>query len=165
MKDKLSRREALELGLGAVALGASGYAMSAVKTEPAQGQQEAKPMSTLAEFNKYGEELERSLMLRTSPIAVKMLEKEADIPKEAVRPEEGSQMSSRAVPGFCPIAAGRDDRSHVERRQLVPDRCHGLRIGQKAGICRKMDSPVRVLRAWEVYRHCLGAFEERQFHA
>ncbi len=45
------------------------------------------PMPTLAEFHTYGEELERMLMLRTSPIAVKMLEKEADIPAEAVRPK------------------------------------------------------------------------------
>ncbi len=43
-------------------------------------------MTTLSEFNKYGEELERIIHLRTSPLAVKMLEKEADIPKGAVRP-------------------------------------------------------------------------------
>jgi uncharacterized protein (DUF169 family) len=43
-------------------------------------------MTNLSEFNKYGEELERLMHLRTSPIAVKMLEKEADIPKGAVRP-------------------------------------------------------------------------------
>jgi uncharacterized protein (DUF169 family) len=43
-------------------------------------------VTTIAEFNKYGEELERMLHLRTSPIAVKMLEKEKDIPKGAVRP-------------------------------------------------------------------------------
>ncbi len=45
-------------------------------------------MTTLAEYNRYGEELERVLRLRTSPIAVKMLEKEGDIPKEAVRPKK-----------------------------------------------------------------------------
>jgi uncharacterized protein (DUF169 family) len=44
-------------------------------------------MTTIAEFNSYGEELEKLLMLRTSPIAVKMLEREADIPKEAIRPK------------------------------------------------------------------------------
>jgi uncharacterized protein (DUF169 family) len=43
-------------------------------------------VTTIVEFNKYGEELERMLHLRTSPIAVKMLEKEKDIPKGAVRP-------------------------------------------------------------------------------
>ncbi len=43
-------------------------------------------MTALSEFNKYGEDLERQLLLRTSPIAVKMLEKEADIPKGSIRP-------------------------------------------------------------------------------
>jgi uncharacterized protein (DUF169 family) len=43
-------------------------------------------VTTIAEFNKYGEELERMMHLRTSPIAVKMVEKEKDIPKGAVRP-------------------------------------------------------------------------------
>ena len=44
-------------------------------------------MTTVKDFNRYGEELERILMLRTSPIAVKMLEKEEDIPAEAIRPK------------------------------------------------------------------------------
>jgi uncharacterized protein (DUF169 family) len=44
-------------------------------------------MTTVKDFNSYGEELEKLLLLRTSPIAVKMLEKETDIPKEAVRPK------------------------------------------------------------------------------
>ncbi len=44
-------------------------------------------MATVKEFNHFGEELEKILILRTSPVAVKMLEKEADIPKEAVRPK------------------------------------------------------------------------------
>jgi uncharacterized protein (DUF169 family) len=43
-------------------------------------------MTTLKEYNSYGEELERSLLLKTSPIAVKMLEKEGDIPEGAIRP-------------------------------------------------------------------------------
>ena len=43
-------------------------------------------MTTVAEYNRYGEELERTLILRTSPIAVKMLESEKDIPEGAVRP-------------------------------------------------------------------------------
>ncbi len=43
-------------------------------------------MTTIADFNRCGEELERLLMLRTSPLAVKMLAKESDIPSGAVRP-------------------------------------------------------------------------------
>jgi uncharacterized protein (DUF169 family) len=45
-------------------------------------------MSTISEFNQYGEEMEKVLILRTSPIAVKMLEKESDMPKSAIRPQK-----------------------------------------------------------------------------
>jgi uncharacterized protein (DUF169 family) len=45
-------------------------------------------MSTVKEFNRCGEELEKTLLLRTSPVAVKMLVKEADIPTGAVRPKK-----------------------------------------------------------------------------
>jgi len=45
-------------------------------------------MTTLKEYNSYGEDLERLLLLRTSPIAVKMLEKEEDIPEGAIRPKK-----------------------------------------------------------------------------
>ena len=45
-------------------------------------------MTTLTDLNRLGEELERMLILRTSPIAVKMLEKEADIPEGAIRPKK-----------------------------------------------------------------------------
>lgn len=43
-------------------------------------------MPTRKDYNRYGEELEQILLLQSSPIAVKMLEKEADIPEGAVRP-------------------------------------------------------------------------------
>jgi uncharacterized protein (DUF169 family) len=43
-------------------------------------------MTTLDEYHKYGEDLERLMRLRTSPLAVKMLKKEADIPPGAIRP-------------------------------------------------------------------------------
>lgn len=45
-------------------------------------------MTTLKEYNSYGADLERLLLLRTSPLAVKMLVKEADIPEGAIRPEK-----------------------------------------------------------------------------
>ncbi len=44
-------------------------------------------MTTLSEFNRYGIELENLLGLGSSPVAVKMLEKEADIPEDAIRPK------------------------------------------------------------------------------
>lgn len=45
-------------------------------------------MTTVNECNRYGEELETLLHLQTSPIAVKMLETEADIPPDALRPKK-----------------------------------------------------------------------------
>jgi uncharacterized protein (DUF169 family) len=86
-KDTLTRREALRIGMGAVALGASSANASVAQTAQKAVPGEAYPAPALDEFKKYGEELETSLLLRTSPIAVKMLEKEADIPKEAFHPK------------------------------------------------------------------------------
>jgi uncharacterized protein (DUF169 family) len=43
-------------------------------------------VTTLKEYNRCGEELESFLLLRTSPIAVKMIEQEQDITAEAIRP-------------------------------------------------------------------------------
>ena len=45
-------------------------------------------MTSIQDYNNYGKELEELLGLKTSPVAVKMLEKEADIPPEAVRPKK-----------------------------------------------------------------------------
>lgn len=45
-------------------------------------------MTTISEYNSYGEDLEKLLILRTSPLAVKMLEKESDIPEGAIRPKK-----------------------------------------------------------------------------
>jgi uncharacterized protein (DUF169 family) len=44
-------------------------------------------MTTIADFSQCGEDLERLLVLRTSPIAVKMLETEEDIPIGTYRPK------------------------------------------------------------------------------
>lgn len=44
-------------------------------------------MTGTKDYNKYGEELESLLLLQTSPVAVKMLEKESDIPEETLRPK------------------------------------------------------------------------------
>ncbi len=45
-------------------------------------------MTTVKEFNRCGEELEKLLLLRTSPVAVKMIKKKADIPAGALRPKK-----------------------------------------------------------------------------
>ena len=45
-------------------------------------------MATIKEFNRCGEELEKILLLKTSPVAVKMIQKKADIPVGALRPKK-----------------------------------------------------------------------------
>jgi uncharacterized protein (DUF169 family) len=84
MKNILTRRQALELGLGAVALGASGAATAVAQTANIPGENRAPGPDT---FHAYGEQLETSLLLRTSPVAVKMLRSEAEIPEGAFRPK------------------------------------------------------------------------------
>jgi len=44
-------------------------------------------LTTLKEYQSYGEALEKYLLLKTSPIAVKMLERKEDIPEGAMRPK------------------------------------------------------------------------------
>jgi uncharacterized protein (DUF169 family) len=43
-------------------------------------------MANTSEYYRFGEEIERLLLLKTSPIAVKMIEKEGDIPEGTFRP-------------------------------------------------------------------------------
>lgn len=45
-------------------------------------------MASLSDLSQYGEEIETRMLLRTSPIAVKLLETESDIPEGAVRPKK-----------------------------------------------------------------------------
>ncbi len=45
-------------------------------------------MPTIKEYNQWGKDLETYLKLKTFPIAVKMLEKEEDIPEGAIRPKK-----------------------------------------------------------------------------
>ena len=52
-------------------------------------------MFSLSDLNGFGEEMERRLQLPTSPVAVKLLEKEGDIPAGAIRPkrDRGSHLA------------------------------------------------------------------------
>jgi uncharacterized protein (DUF169 family) len=44
-------------------------------------------MTSLNELNSYGDEIKQLLELKTFPIAIKFLEKESDIPKDAIKPK------------------------------------------------------------------------------
>ena len=45
-------------------------------------------MPSITDYNRCGQELERRLILKTSPIAIKMLESEKEIPDGAIRPKK-----------------------------------------------------------------------------
>ncbi len=88
MGNSYSRREMIGLGIGAAAFGAYGIANAAVqkeKSEPLNADDEQHTM--LDDHKKCGDDLERILLLRSAPVAVKMLRTEADIPEGAVRPK------------------------------------------------------------------------------
>ena len=101
-------------------------------------------MTTQKEFNEYGELLEKTLRMHTSPLAVKMLENEADIPDEAYRPKRDDDVHYSQCQAFamsrrdkktvamlkednwCPApitAYGLDDRP--ERPDMVPGQAMG----------------------------------------
>ena len=151
MKRKYSRREAIKLGMSTAAIGVTGSAISAA-TETISNLQEANKMSTISDFNKYGEELEKTLILRTSPIAVKMLEKESDIPQGAIRPKkdrgyhlaqcqafgfsrrEGQTIAMLKEDNWCPtsiIAYGLEKKPDSLAKWVHPYDCfeHGKYIG------------------------------------
>jgi uncharacterized protein (DUF169 family) len=58
-------------------------------------------MTAVSNFNSYGEELERLLQLRTSPIAIRLLVKEKDIPKGAIRPKRDLGCHLALCQGFA----------------------------------------------------------------
>lgn len=58
-------------------------------------------MTTLSNFNSYGEELEKRLLLKTFPVAIKLLEKEKDIPEEATRPKRDLGFHIALCQGFA----------------------------------------------------------------
>ena len=88
MKNRYTRREALELRLGAAVLGATGAAAAVAQSAQKPGSKQEGRIPDLDAFKKYGEDLEIKLILRTSLIALKMLEKESEIPEGAFRPKK-----------------------------------------------------------------------------
>jgi uncharacterized protein (DUF169 family) len=151
LTDQYSRREAIKIGMSAAALGVAG-ATTSTSEEKASNAQETKQMSLISEFNGYGEELEKALMLRTSPIAVKMIEKESDIPKGAIRPKkdrgihiaqcqafslsrrEGTTVAMLKEDNWCPtsiIAYGLEKKPESLAKWVHPYDCfdHGKYVG------------------------------------
>ena len=83
-------------------------------------------MATIKEFNRCGEELEKILLLRTSPVAVKMLEKESDIPKGALRPKKDRNIHYAQCQAFALSRRDGTTSRHAQGRPLVPRRPDGF---------------------------------------
>jgi len=85
-------------------------------------------MKTMSAFNRCGEELEMRLLLRTSPVAIKMLEREEDIPRGALRPKKDLGVHL----GLCQaFAKSRRERATVAMLKedhwcFLPVIAHGL---------------------------------------
>jgi uncharacterized protein (DUF169 family) len=119
-------------------------------------------MTSLKEFNSYGEILEKFFIFKTSPLAVKMIVSESDIPKNAYRPKRDdgyhySQCQAFALSrrekktvamlkedNWCPApitAFGLDERP--ERPDMVPGKPMGyycFKPGKYIGI---LTAPLR----------------------
>jgi uncharacterized protein (DUF169 family) len=67
-------------------------------------------MTEVNNFNGYGEELESLLQLRTSPIAIRLLKREEDIPKGAIRPKRDLGVHLGLCQGF---AMSRRDKATI----------------------------------------------------
>lgn len=103
-------------------------------------------MAAVSEFNTYGEELEARLLLKTSPIAIKMLKTEADIPKGAMRPRRDTGSHLDLCQGF---AMSRRERAVVAMLKedhwcYVPVIAHGLVEPPDYLLEGNMDFPSRV---------------------
>jgi len=103
-------------------------------------------MKTLSDFNAYGEELEARLLLKTSPIAIKMLRTETDIPEGAMRPMKDTGLHLDLCQAF---AISRRERGTVAMLKedhwcYVPVIAHGLAEPPDYVLEGNMDFPARV---------------------
>ena len=86
-KKEISRRDFIkETAAGSVVVAASGALAGKARAKASPGaESEGISMET---YNTYGEDLEKILILKTYPIAIKMLKNESEIPKGAIRPKK-----------------------------------------------------------------------------
>jgi uncharacterized protein (DUF169 family) len=105
-------------------------------------------MATVKDFNRYGEELENLLGLHTSPIAVKMLEKEEDIPEGAIRPKKDRSYHLAQCQAFA-----MSRRERVTVAMLKEDNwCPGAVISY--GLVPKPDDPAaRAQNTYECFEY------------
>ena len=95
--DGLTRRNFVASAAAAVVAGSTGFANIADATAEQPDQEPATPVETM---NTYGSDLLNMLVLRTYPIAIKMLKDESETPKGAVRPKRDLKTHYSACQAF-----------------------------------------------------------------
>jgi uncharacterized protein (DUF169 family) len=95
--DGLTRRNFVASAAAAVVAGSTGLANSADATAEQPDQKPATPVETM---NTYGSDLLNMLVLRTYPIAIKMLKNESETPQGAVRPKRDLKTHYSACQAF-----------------------------------------------------------------
>jgi uncharacterized protein (DUF169 family) len=103
-------------------------------------------MNSISDFNRWGEELEMRLRLSTSPIAVRMLKREEEIPPEAVRPKRDLGVHLALCQAF---AKSRREKLTVAMLKedhwcYVPVIAHGLAEPPEFYLQGNMEFPSRV---------------------
>ena len=94
---ELTRRNFVAGAAAAVVAGSTGLANIADATAEQSDQKPATPVETM---NTYGSDLLNMLVLRTYPIAIKMLKDESETPKGAVRPKKDLKTHYSACQAF-----------------------------------------------------------------
>ncbi|HEY98214.1 MAG TPA: DUF169 domain-containing protein [Dehalococcoidia bacterium] len=92
-------------------------------------------MTSIKEFNTYGEELEKLLGLKTSPVAVKMLQKQADIPPEAVQPKKDRNYHLAQCQAFTLTRRDRETIAMLAEDNWCPAPCIAY------GLIKRPDDP------------------------
>ncbi len=95
--DGLTRRNFVASAAAAVVAGSTGLANIADSTAEQPDQRPAIPVETM---NIYGSDLLNMLVLRTYPIAIKMLKNESETPQGAVRPKRDLKTHYSACQAF-----------------------------------------------------------------
>jgi len=86
---EITRRDFFsEAAIAGTALAGAGVITQFAQAGNREARKAAQAEVALEMFNNYGTDLERLMLLRTFPIAIKMLKTEAEIPEGAVRPKK-----------------------------------------------------------------------------
>ena len=119
--ERLTRRNFVASAAAAAVAGSASLADIANATAAQSGD---KPAGSVEAMNTYGSDLLNMLVLRTYPIAIKMLKDESETQK-------GPQNALFSLPGFWHRTTARNNSGHVSRGPLVFRTDHRLRAPRK----------------------------------